>query len=103
MERKRAYLEIARDILEVAKTGNKPTALVYGANLNFNIIKGYLLELEASGLIRVDDLDGGSRIYTTTERGLIFMESLAWATDIYPGVPPDPVQEAPVDSIAKEG
>jgi len=88
MERKRAYLEIARDILEVAKTGARPTALVYKANLNFNIIKKYLQELEDSGLIRVDAVDGGgsrTRIYTTTDRGLIFMESLGRTMDIYRG------------------
>lgn len=100
MERKRAYLEIARDILEVAKKGARPTALVYGANLNFNIIKKYLHELEDAGLIVVDVIQYGieSRVYTTTERGLIFMESLGRTLDIYRGAlpggaPPEIAQE----------
>lgn len=89
MERKRAYLEIARDILEVSRTGARPTALVYGANLNFNIIKKYLHELEKAGLIEVTVIQYGieSRIYTTTDRGLIFMESLGRTLDIYRGAP----------------
>lgn len=99
MERKRAYLEIARDILEVAKTGARPTELVYKANLNFNIIKKYLYELENAGLIVVEVIQYGieSRIYTTTERGLIFIESLGRTLDIYRGSPgralPEMVQE----------
>ena len=99
MERKRAYLEIARDILEVAKTGARPTALVYRANLNFNIIKKYLHELEEAGLIEVAVIQYGieSRVYTTTDRGLAFMESLGRTLDIYRGspggAPPEIAQE----------
>jgi len=91
MERKRGHLEIARDILEVAKSGARPTALVYRANLNFNIIKRYLKELEEAALIDVENLtQGGSRtrLYVTTERGLEFMESVRRTLDLYQGDPP---------------
>jgi len=91
MDRKRGYLEIARDILDVARHGARPTALVYRANLNFNIIKRYLKELEEAGLIEVEDLhQGGSmtRLYVTTDRGLIFMDSVSQAIDLYQGVLP---------------
>lgn len=101
MERRRNHMEISRDILEEARAGAGPTALVYGANLNFNIIKKYLQELVEAGLIRVDAVDGGgsrTRIYTTTDRGLIFMESLGRTLDIYRGELPGghPPDLAPV-------
>ena len=103
MERKRAYLEIARDILEVPKFGSRPTALVYKANLNFNIIKKYLQELEEAGLIMVEPLHhgAGTRLYTTTDKGHVFMEAVRWTLEMYQGcppggAPPDLVQEAEI-------
>jgi len=99
MKRKRGPLEIARDLLEVAKYGARPTALVYGANLNFNIIKKYLKEMEENGLIHVEILDGvRSRLYTTTESGLTFMDSVSRTLDLYrgtpsEGAPPELIQE----------
>lgn len=90
MNRKRGHLEITRDLLEVARYGSRPTALVYGANLNFNIIKKYLKEMEENGLIHVEALDGvRSRLYTTTERGLAFMDSVIRTLDLYQGAPPE--------------
>jgi len=91
MKRKRGHLEIARDILEVARYGARPTALVYKANLNFNIIKKYLQELLDSGLIRVEDIPNNgnmTRLFTTTDRGLEFMESVRRTLDLYQGSPP---------------
>lgn len=91
MERKRSYLEISRDILKIARTGTKTTALVYGANLNFNIIKKYLQEMEASGLIEIHEVPHGrstTRLFTTTERGITFMESLGETLDVYHGLIP---------------
>ena len=77
MERKRGRLEIARDILTIAKSGTGITAIVYGANLNFPIAKKHIQEMELAGLITVRELPGsGNKLYTTTDRGLIFMESL---------------------------
>lgn len=91
MERKRGHLEIARDILEVAKSGARPTALVYKSNLNFNVIKRYLRELEDAGLIVVDVIQHGieSRLYTTTEKGLDFIEAVRRTLDLYRGHPPE--------------
>jgi len=91
MDRKRGHLEIARDLLEVARYGARPTALVYKANLNFNIIKRYLQELLDSGLINVDEIpiNGNmTRLFTTTERGLTFMDSVNKTLDLYHGAPP---------------
>jgi len=86
MKRKRGHLEIARDILEVAKEGDRPTALVYKSNLNFNVIKRYLSEMEEAGLIIVEAVKvGGSRtrLYHTTEKGMSFIESLSRTLEIY--------------------
>jgi len=91
MDRKRSYLEISRDILKIAKTGTRATALVYGSNLNFNIIKKYLQEMEASGLIEIREVPRGrstTRLFTTTERGIAFMESLGETLDVYHGLTP---------------
>jgi predicted transcriptional regulator len=42
---------------------------VYGSNLNFEIVKGYLHTLVNGGFLEVD----GKR-YSTTERGVKFVE-----------------------------
>jgi len=77
MERKRGRLEIARDILKVARSGAGITAIVYGANLNFPIAKKHIREMELADLITIRELPGsGNKLYTTTDRGLIFMESM---------------------------
>jgi len=86
MERRRGNLEIARDILKIAINGAGPTVLVYGANLNSNIIKRYLQELDYSGLILVESIEIGrskTRLYTTTEKGLAFIEALSKTLEIY--------------------
>jgi len=104
MDRKRSYLEIARDILRAARYGAKPTELVYQANLNFKIVKQYLHELEASDLIFVEDLNGPgnrTRLYHTTEKGRAFIESLGRTLEIYyshfpiDGIPSGLIQEVP--------
>jgi len=103
MDRKRAYLEIARDILTVANYGARPTELVYQANLNFKIIKQYLHELKASDLIFVEDLNGPgnrTRLYHTTEKGRSFIEALGRTLEIYSPVPigralPEIIQAVP--------
>ena len=42
MSRKRSSYEISADILKVALRGAKKSHIVYQANLNFSIVKGYL-------------------------------------------------------------
>lgn len=97
MEYRRGRLEIARDILEVARTGAGPTELVYKANLNFNVLKKYLPELEGAGLITVEEVPG-SRLYTTTGWGHEFIRLLDRTLAMYermthPLRPEEPVQE----------
>jgi predicted transcriptional regulator len=71
MGQKRSNVEISADILKVAVDGAKKSHLVYQANLNFEIINGYLKELTSSGLL-IGPLTG-SKLYTTTEKGIAFI------------------------------
>lgn len=66
--RRRNNLEIDADILRIAKDGARKTWIVYGANLNFKIIKGYLEELIQAGRLRQV-----GPFYHTTERGQDFI------------------------------
>ncbi|MGD2142162.1 MAG: winged helix-turn-helix domain-containing protein [Candidatus Bathyarchaeota archaeon] len=68
---RRNDLDICADILNVANKGAKKTHIVYKANLNFELVKGYLKRLMDSGFL-VNYNDEG--IYTTTQRGRNFLE-----------------------------
>ena len=46
---KRNNLDICADILRVSRGGAKKTHIVYRANLNFKIVKGYLTRLAREG------------------------------------------------------
>jgi len=50
---KRTRIDVEADIIRVAKErgGAKKTWLVYGCNLNFNLIKDYLRRLRERGLL----------------------------------------------------
>ena len=62
-------MDIIADVLQIAKGGARKTRIVYGANLNFKIVKRYLSGLMERGLlVRRDE------IYGTTEAGLTFLE-----------------------------
>jgi len=71
MSRKRSKLEITADILRVAVGGARKSHIVYQANLNFQIIKNYLIELINSGLLQSPT--DGSKLYVTTEKGLQYI------------------------------
>ena len=66
---RRGRLEIIADVLLVAKEGEKKTAIVYKANLNFNRAGKYLLYLEEKG--HIEHTNEG---YKTTERGKEFLQ-----------------------------
>jgi len=68
MESKRNNLEINADILRVAQGGALKTHIVYGANLNFEVVKGYLERLIGSGLLRHDPPR-----YYATEKGVMYL------------------------------
>jgi predicted transcriptional regulator len=61
-------MDICRDILQLTRNGAIKTRIVYGANLNFKIVKGYLSKLLSLGL-----LEESRKGYRTTEKGLDFI------------------------------
>ena len=70
--KKRDSVGISADILRLAQDGAIKTRIVYGANLNFKIVEGYLSRLMSLGLLENKD---GRRMYRTTEKGLAFISS----------------------------
>jgi predicted transcriptional regulator len=66
---RRNSLDVSVDILEAARGGVNKTRIVYGSNLNFEIVKGYINTLVGSGLLEVVN---GAR-YTTTMKGEKFV------------------------------
>lgn len=67
---RRNDLDICADILQVSQGGAKKTHIVYGANLNFNIVKKYLQRLIENGFL--SKTEGPS--FVTTEKGYRFLE-----------------------------
>ena len=68
---RRNYLDIYVDILQAAMTGARKSHIVYQANLNFKIVRKYLDRLLDNGML---SLAGDSRLYTTTDRGVAFLD-----------------------------
>ncbi len=68
-ENKRGRVDIIIDILEVAKKGTSKTAIVYGANLNFQLAERYLALLLENGFI-----ENMQDKYVTTGKGKMFLE-----------------------------
>ncbi len=70
--RRRNDLDIVADILGVARAraGAKKTQIVYGANLNFKIIKGYLERLIGNKMLRHDPPR-----YYVTKKGSDYLEA----------------------------
>lgn len=67
---RRDKIDIIADILKVAQNGAKKTHIVYKANLNFTVLKKYIIRLEENGLLMKND--GGH--YITTQKGSQFLE-----------------------------
>lgn len=67
---RRNDLDICADILQVSKGGAKKTHIVYGANLNFNIVKKYLHKLMENGFLSQTE----GPLFITTEKGFRFLE-----------------------------
>ena len=64
----RTYLDHNAEILMISLNGTIKTKIVYGANLNFKIIKARLRELIEYGLLMKE-----GRIYQTTSKGERFL------------------------------
>ncbi len=68
-ENKRGRVDIIIDILEVAKKGTSKTAIVSGANLNFQLTERYLALLLENGFI-----ENRQDKYVTTDKGKMILE-----------------------------
>ena len=62
-------METVCDILRAIAAGTeKPTHIMYKANLSWTVMQGYVSSLEAQGLV-IADLDQGKRLYHLSEKG----------------------------------
>ena len=72
---RRDRTDIEADILGVIKRRGAPTgktAIVYGANLNFYIVKGHLRRMMEKGLVNME-VEKGREFYTVTDKEALFM------------------------------
>ncbi|MBC8498259.1 transcriptional regulator [Candidatus Bathyarchaeota archaeon] len=67
---RRSSADICADILSVAVNGAKKTHIVYKANLNFRIVKGYISTLVSGGLLTPEE----DERYYSTEKGVEFLK-----------------------------
>ncbi len=77
--KRRNDLDIVADILQVARAGAKKTQIVYQANLNFKIVKGYLKRLIDNKMLRHD-----APHYYTTETGTTYLSRYKALTGLIP-------------------
>ncbi|MGI0080063.1 MAG: winged helix-turn-helix domain-containing protein [Nitrososphaerales archaeon] len=74
----RNRIEIVANLLSIARTGTLKTHLMYKANLSYVMITDYLDYLQETRLIQETlDVDGTSRLFQTTEKGLKYLEVYA--------------------------
>ena len=73
--RKRQYrsrIQIAADILQIAKAGSRKTKIMYLGNLSFDLLQKYLEMLVNYNLLEVHG--GADKSYIATEKGKQFLE-----------------------------
>lgn len=68
----RSRIQIAANILEIAKEGSRKTRIMYLCNLSFDLLQKYLDLLEDFGLIELKN--DSERTYVATEEGRGFLE-----------------------------
>ena len=69
--RYRTRIQIAADILEIAKDGCRKTKIMYLGNLSFDVLRRYLDMLATCGLI---ELGNPQNSYVATDKGKRFLE-----------------------------
>lgn len=67
----RSRIQIAADILEIAKEGSRKTRIMYLCNLSFDLLQKYLEMLVNFDLIEVSG--GSERSYVATDKGRRFL------------------------------
>ena len=75
-------MEIVSDILKVCVDGQTKTGIVYKCNLNFNLIKDYLVLLKEGGLVEELRNVNHSVLYRTTEKGNKVMSQVEGAKEM---------------------
>jgi predicted transcriptional regulator len=66
---RRSKMETYCDILRAIGAGaEKPTHILYKANLSWTVMQGYIRALETQGLVVSQD-DDGKRLYHLTDKG----------------------------------
>ena len=73
----RSRLEIAADIIQIAKDGSRKTRIMYLGNLSFDLLQKYLKSLEQLNLVEVKSTPDGEKLYKVTDKGQEFL------TDFY--------------------
>ncbi len=70
VNRRRSYIEIMADMLEVGENGAGKTQIMYGANMSYYQIQKYLGHLIDRGLIDKVKMGNPSVTYQVTDSGL---------------------------------
>ncbi len=75
MSPRRTNIEIINDILKAIQKarGLKPTHVMYKANLSHKLLKEYLEDLTAKGMI-TEIAEKGKKLIINTDKGLKFLE-----------------------------
>lgn len=68
----RRKLDIIADILTIAAHDPKKTQIMYQANLSYNVLQKYLVELNGASLISYQDQD---KCYGLTDKGRQFLDN----------------------------
>jgi predicted transcriptional regulator len=67
-------METYCDIVKAIGAGaEKPTHIMYRANLSWTVMQGYIKDLEAQGLVASQEADG-KRLYKLTEKGFLLLK-----------------------------
>jgi predicted transcriptional regulator len=71
---RRSKMETYCDIVKAIGAGaEKPTHIMYRANLSWTVMQGYIKDLEAQGLVASQETDG-KRLYKLTEKGFLLLK-----------------------------
>jgi predicted transcriptional regulator len=68
----RSRIQIAADILQIAKAGSRKTKIMYLGNLSFDLLQKYLDMLVNYELLEIHD--GPEKSYIATQKGKQFLE-----------------------------
>jgi predicted transcriptional regulator len=67
-------METYCDIVKAIGAGaEKPTHIMYRANLSWTVMQGYIKDLETQGLVISQENDG-KRVYKLTEKGFLLLK-----------------------------